>query len=267
MTAPPRVWPAKRLRFVARTRTAAASRDPLDGAREVTFLPMEAIGEQGELDLSASRSVEEVQSGYSRFRDGDVVMAKITPCFENGKGALIRGTATGVGYGTTELHVLTPGPELDGRFLYYLTVEAEFRRLGEAYMAGSAGQQRVPEDFVRDYQIPVPPLPHQRAVANYLDHETARIDNLIAAKQRTLRLLAEKRWALVRPYGHRRSRLRLTPSRLRYALVAGDSGALGNMEAGASRQSRKRVYPESWPRAILVRRHDPLAQQCGRQSS
>ena len=170
---------------------------PLDGAREVTFLPMEAIGEQGELDLSASRPVEEVQSGFSRFRDGDVVIAKITPCFENGKGALIRGTATGGGYGTTELHVLTPGPALDGRFLYYLTVQTEFRRLGEACMTGSAGQQRVPEDFVRDYLMPVPPIPHQRAIADYLDRETARIDALIAAKERTLRLLAEKRQAFI----------------------------------------------------------------------
>ena len=176
---------------------AGTSLHLLDGAREVTFLPMESIGERGELDLSASRPVEEVQSGYSRFSDGDVVIAKITPCFENGKGALIQRTATGVGYGTTELHVLTPGPELDGRFLYYLTVRSEFRRLGEACMTGSAGQQRVPEDFVRDFRIPVPPLPRQHAIADYLDRETARIDALIAAKERVLRLLAEKRRALI----------------------------------------------------------------------
>ncbi len=200
MTVAPAAWPAKRLRFVTRTRTAGSSRDsrdPLDAAREVTFLPMEAIGEQGQLDLSASRPLEEVQSGYSRLSDGDVVIAKITPCFENGKGALIRGTATGIGYGTTELHVLTPGPELDGRFLYYLTAQSEFRRLGATCMTGAAGQQRVPEDFVRDFRIPVPPLPHQHAIADYLDRETARIDALIAAKERVLGLLAEKRRALI----------------------------------------------------------------------
>ncbi|MDE0527393.1 MAG: restriction endonuclease subunit S [Truepera sp.] len=158
---------------------------------------MEAIGEQGQLDLSASRPVSEVQSGYSQFFDGDVVIAKITPCFENGKGALIRGTLNGVGYGTTELHVLTPGPELDGRFLYYVTVDPRFRRLGEACMTGTAGQQRVPEDFVRNFRIPVPPLSQQRAIADHLDRETAQLDALVAETERLLGLLAEKRRALI----------------------------------------------------------------------
>ena len=158
---------------------------------------MEAIGEQGQLDLSATRLVEEVQSGYSRFFDGDVVIAKITPCFENGKGALIRGTLGGVGFGTTELHVLTPGPDLDGRFLYYITVDPRFRQLGAASMTGTAGQQRVPEDFVRDLRVRVPRLPQQRAIAGYLDHETARLDALVAVKERALGLLAEKRRALI----------------------------------------------------------------------
>jgi type I restriction enzyme S subunit len=158
---------------------------------------MEAIGDQGELDLSTTRPVSEVQTGYSRFRDGDVVIAKITPCFENGKGALITGTRTGIGYGTTELHVLTPGSQIDGRFLYYVTVDPRFRRLGQAAMIGAAGQQRVPEEFVRDYRVPVPPLTQQRAIADYLDRETGRIDALIAAKERLLELLAEKRRALI----------------------------------------------------------------------
>ncbi len=158
---------------------------------------MEAIGDQGELDLSYVRPVEEVQSGYSRFSDGDVVVAKITPCFENGKGALVQGTRTGIGYGTTELHVLTPGPEVDGRFLYYVTVDPRFRGLGQASMTGAAGQQRVPEEFVRDFRVAVPSLRQQRAIAEYLDRETARIDALIAAKERLLGLLAEKRRALI----------------------------------------------------------------------
>ncbi|MBX3279774.1 MAG: restriction endonuclease subunit S [Acidobacteria bacterium] len=185
--------PIKRLRFLtARSQFAGASE-----SAEVTFLPMEAIGDQGDLDLSNVRRSEDVQSGYSRFRDGDVVIAKITPCFENGKGALIRGTLTGIGYGTTELHVLTPGPEVDGHFLYYVTMSPRFRNLGQASMTGAAGQQRVSEEFVRDFRIPVPPLSQQRAIANYLDCETSRLDALVAAKERLLELLAEKRRALI----------------------------------------------------------------------
>lgn len=101
----------------------------------------------------------------------NVVVAKITPCFENGKGALIRGTLNGIGFGTTELHVLSPGSEIDARYLYYITANDRFRRLGEAAMFGVAGQKRVPEDFVRDYRVPVPPLAQQRAIA---DASTAR---------------------------------------------------------------------------------------------
>lgn len=190
-------WPMKRLRFLTMKDGLAPAQLPDNGSTDVTFLPMEAIGERGDLALSLTRPRKDVQSGYSRFRDGDVVIAKITPCFENGKGALIRKTVTGIGFGTTELHVLTPGPELDGRFLYFVTVDPKFRRLGEACMTGAAGQQRVPEDFVRDFQVLVPPLPQQRAIADYLDRETTRIDALIAAKERLLELLAEKRRALI----------------------------------------------------------------------
>ena len=141
-------WPMKRLRFLL-GRTSSAERQLLaTKSSTVTFLPMEAIGEQGELDVSGARELDDVRTGYSVFKEGDVVVAKITPCFENGKGAVISNTISGIGFGTTELHVLTPGPELDSRFLYYVTMSPEFRRRGEALMSGAAGQQRVPEDFV-----------------------------------------------------------------------------------------------------------------------
>lgn len=198
MTAAPHGrWPTKRIRFVTQRGPSEEHGRLLSQSTRVTFLPMEAIGEQGELDLSAVRDIEDVNSGYTQFFDGDVVIAKITPCFENGKGALITGALGGVGFGTTELHVLTPTPVLDGRFLYFITASSPFRRLGEASMTGAAGQKRVPEDFVRDFRVPVPSLAQQRAIADYLDRETARLDALVAAKERVLGLLAEKRRALI----------------------------------------------------------------------
>ena len=190
-------WPTKRLRYLTFRSSPDNRRTRLANISVASFLPMEAIGEQGQLNLSAARPVEEVQSGYSQFFDGDVVIAKITPCFENGKGALIRGTLSGVGFGTTELHVLTPGPDLEGRFLYYITIEPSFRQLGEASMTGAAGQQRVPEDFVRDHRVRVPKLSQQRTIADYLDRETARLDTLVVAKERSIALLKEHRAALI----------------------------------------------------------------------
>ncbi len=193
----PAHWELKRLRFLILKNGGISTAAVEDVSALVTFLPMEAIGEQGELDLSMTRRLEEVLSGYSRFKDGDVVVAKITPCFENGKGALIRDTVTGIGFGTTELHVLSPKPELDSRFLYYITTETRFRRLGEAHMTGAAGQQRVPEDFIRDFRIAVPPLAVQRAIVEHIDRETAKLDAVRAAIERTIALLKERRSALI----------------------------------------------------------------------
>ncbi len=158
---------------------------------------MDAIGENGKLDITTVRNIEEISTGYTLFFNGDVVVAKITPCFENRKGALIEGLSDGFGFGTTELYVLTPGIYLDGRYLYYLTISEPFRKLGEANMTGAAGQKRVPEDFVFNYPVPVISIQDQRAIADFLDRETSRIDALIPAKEKLLELLAEKRKALI----------------------------------------------------------------------
>lgn len=190
-------WPTKRLRFLTRRLSTEEQREKLSRVTQVSFLPMEAIGEQGELNLTDIRELEDVKTGYTQFFDGDVVVAKITPCFENGKGALVHGLLNGVGYGTTELYVLSPGPELDGRFLYYVTSSVPFRKLGEATMTGAAGQKRVPEDFIRDYRATLPPRSKQQEIADYIDGETVIIDDLIAAKERLLELLAEKRRTLI----------------------------------------------------------------------
>ena len=159
---------------------------------------MEAVGEYGGLSLEQTRPIEDVIGGYTYFREGDVLVAKITPCFENGKGAIADELEGGVGFGTTELHVLRAGSGLATRFLFFLTLSEDFRSLGAAEMYGAGGQKRVPERFIRELRHPIPPLDEQRAIAAFLDRETARIDQLIAKKQRLIELLAEKRIALVR---------------------------------------------------------------------
>ncbi len=190
-------YPTKRLRFLTHRGLSDEQRQILTEVAQVTFIPMEKIGEQGELDCSLSREIDDVQNGYTQFFDGDVLVAKITPCFENGKGALVSGTLNGVGFGTTELHVLRPTKEIDARFLYYSTTSNQFRKHGEAVMFGSAGQKRVSEEFVRNFRVLVPPLEQQRAIANYLDRETARLDELVASKEQVLIFLREKRRALI----------------------------------------------------------------------
>jgi type I restriction enzyme S subunit len=141
--------------------------------------------------------MDEIGDGYTPFVNGDVVLAKITPCFENGKGALAEGLKNGVAFGTTELHVIQPGEEIDRRFLFYLSISELFRKLGEGAMYGAGGQKRVPDMFIKDFRAPVPPLPTQQKIADFLDRKTAEIDILIAKKRRLLDLLAEKRTALI----------------------------------------------------------------------
>lgn len=194
----PAHWPLIRLRFVARLNPSRSELAGLDRDLEVSFLPMEAIGEDGTLYLERTRPIGEVETGYSYMREGDVVLAKITPCFENGKGAIASGLHNGIAFGTTELIVARPRPDVClGRFLHWLFVSPAFRKLGEASMYGAGGQKRVPDDFVRDFRVAFPPLPEQQAIAAFLDRETAKIDALVAEQERLIALLAEKRRAVI----------------------------------------------------------------------
>lgn len=188
-------WNVERLRF--RVKLNPSFSKPLSSDLPVSFLPMEAIGDDGSLDLERTRLVGEVASGYTYFEEGDVTIAKITPCYENGKGAVMRGLLEGAGFGTTELIVMRPIQTNIPEWLYYLTMCSAFRLPGEALMQGAGGQKRVPELFVKDYFAPIPPEGEQRAIADYLDAETARIDILIREKDELIGLLWEWRQSVI----------------------------------------------------------------------
>jgi type I restriction enzyme S subunit len=192
----PSGWSRRRLRFDARTNPVKSGLD-MDANTEVSFVPMDAVGELGGLRLDQNRELADVYNGYTYFADGDVCIAKITPCFENGKGALAEGLTNGVAFGTTELHVLRPSPTLDARYLFYLTIAHDFRNQGESEMLGAGGQKRVPEDFLKDWRPALPRVEIQQRIARFLDEKTARIDALIEKKQALLERLAEKRQALI----------------------------------------------------------------------
>lgn len=193
----PKMWNQIRGRFVMAVNPPARRACALDDADEVSFVPMEAVGEYGGLDLERTKPLDEIGSGYTAFEDDDVVIAKITPCFENGKGAIASGLKNGVGFGTTELHVLRAGRHLDKQFLFYLTISHMFRMLGESEMYGAGGQKRVPPEFAKDFRIPLPPLDEQQTIARFLDAKTAQIDALVAKKRQLIATLKEKRQALI----------------------------------------------------------------------
>jgi len=188
----PSAWHVARLRFLVKTNP---SKSEIRGIPP--FVPMEAVGEYGGLRLEQTHPIEDVANGYTYFRDGDVVVAKITPCFENGKGSIADGLENGIGFGTTELHVLLPSSSMDRNYLFYLTISHAFRKIGASYMYGAGGQKRVPDTFIRDFRHPIPTTNEQISIAAFLDGETARIDALIEKKRRQIELLQEKRAALI----------------------------------------------------------------------
>lgn len=194
----PAHWEVRRLRYAADLNPSKAEAAGYTPETEVSFLPMEAIGDDGSLDLERTRPVAEVNSGYTYFREGDVTIAKITPCFENGKGAVMRNLSGGIGFGTTELIVARPQASLTtAEYLHWLFISTPFRKLGESWMYGAGGQKRVPDDFVRNFAIAFPSLAEQLTISTFLDRETAKIDALVAEQERLIELLKEKRQAVI----------------------------------------------------------------------
>lgn len=190
----PSTWQASRLRNSMLLNPRKSERALPE---EVSFVPMEAVGEDGSMDVTTTRPVEEVLSGYTYFTDGDLLIAKVTPCFENGKGAVARNLTNGVGFGSTEFHVLRGTERMTAEFAYYLTLSHGFRKLGEGSMYGAGGQKRVGTAFMRDVVVPTPPDAEQLTIAAFLDHETARIDALVREQELLLDDLAVKRQATV----------------------------------------------------------------------
>ena len=193
----PAHWEVKRLKYAATINPAPTETRNFDDSLEVSFVPMETVGEYGGLELTTTKSLSEVYNGYTYFREGDVLVAKITPCFENGKGAVASGLVNEIAFGTTELHILRVKQSLDRYFLFYLSIGNAFRKLGEADMYGTAGQKRVPESFILNLVHPLPPFHEQRAIADFLDRETKKIDALVGKVRDAIDRLKELRTALI----------------------------------------------------------------------
>lgn len=119
----------------------------------VAFIPMAAVAEGGGWHATERRPLSDGRKGYTLFQRGDVIVAKITPCFENGKVALLSDLETDFGLGSTEFHVLRAKPGHDPRFIYHWARHPAFLRAGEASMTGSAGQRRVPAGFFERFEI------------------------------------------------------------------------------------------------------------------
>ncbi len=165
----------------------------------VSFIPMAQVSKGGGLISPQIRLYREVASGHTAFQDGDILVAKITPCFENRKGALVQQLSNGYGFGTTELHVLRAKNSCSARFLFYVTMSERFRSRGVANMTGSAGQRRVQPSFIRSYPIQIPSLHEQTCIANVLltgDRHIELLKTKLAALREFKRGLMQRLFAV-----------------------------------------------------------------------
>jgi type I restriction enzyme S subunit len=154
----------------------------LDDDTLASFIPMKCVeAESGRFASPEDKKVGKVKKGYTPMRDGDVIFAKVTPCMENGKAAVVRGLTNGIGFGSTEFYSLRPKETLSSEFLFYYIIQQGFRREAERHMTGAVGLRRVPKAFIAEHEIPLPPLPEQRRIVARIEELFSRLDAGVAA--------------------------------------------------------------------------------------
>ncbi|EOL9150967.1 restriction endonuclease subunit S [Escherichia coli] len=163
----------------------------------VTFLAMEKVSTDGFIDQDTLMPICDVSQGFTVFNRGDVIVAKITPCFENGKSAWLNNLQTEFGYGSTEFHVLRCGQRIIGSFLYLIVSSPLFLNAGEAMMTGSAGQKRVPSSFIQNFPTAIPGVTEQEKIVSKVKELFSQIDVVVASTVNQIEKLKEYKTTLI----------------------------------------------------------------------
>jgi type I restriction enzyme S subunit len=206
----------------------------------VSFVPMAAVDEgYGKIVAAESKPYIEVMRGYTPFKTGDVLFAKITPSMENGKAAVAGHLEGGVGFGSTEFHILRPSEHLLPDFLFHFIRQDWFRKQAAAAFTGSAGQQRVPTDFLARVKFPLPTLPEQRRIVDLLRQPEA-LQQARNDQSHNLSILARERFYDL--FGHPAE----NPRQFDVVLLSN----LGEMDRGVSKhrpRDASYLYGGSYP--------------------
>lgn len=170
-------WEMVKLQDICLINPKKSEVSSLDSDTLVSFIPMEDIDEHNITVIpKRERKIGEVYKGYTYFKDNDVLVAKVTPCFENGKGGIVRSLTNGIGFGTSELYVLRVTEKVIPEYIYWILNREDFIQKGVDRMTGTGGLQRVPSDFVANYPIPLPPLEIQRQIVDEIAAHQRIID-------------------------------------------------------------------------------------------
>ncbi|NCS91097.1 MAG: hypothetical protein GW779_01560 [Candidatus Altiarchaeum hamiconexum] len=145
---------------------------------EVTFLPMASVSKKGKIVYREKKKIKDVIKGYTYFKDGDVLLAKITPCFENGKRAIAKDLKNGIGFGSTEFHIIRPKEKVTSDWIFFSISRDDFKNEAKNKMTGTAGQKRVPARIVENFKIPVPKVQEQTQIVSEIESRFSVIDKL-----------------------------------------------------------------------------------------
>jgi type I restriction enzyme S subunit len=161
-----------------------------------SFIPMEKL-KFNSLSLDEVKDVSDVYNGYTYFENEDILIAKVTPCFENKNMVVAHDLHNGIGFGSSEIYVLRCNDIIKNNFLFYRLQEDNFMSIAEGAMTGAGGLKRVPSELLNNFKFGLPGKKEQSIIVNFLKHETAKIDNLIEKQKQLIELLKEKRQAVI----------------------------------------------------------------------
>ena len=194
-------WPMVELSEACIVNPRKSEVSGLEGSTVVSFVPMSDIGEHEMFfESKETKRLDEVTTSYTYFKDGDVLLAKVTPCFENGKAGIARGLRNGIGFGSSEFYVLRPTDALLPEWVFMCAATPAFRAWATPQMTGTGGLQRIPRSVVENYKIPLPPRATQQAIVAEIESE----QSLVAANRELIVRFEKKIQAtLARVWGWR----------------------------------------------------------------
>ncbi|WP_128582424.1 restriction endonuclease subunit S [Neisseria flavescens] len=191
----PEHWEVKKLKYLAKL-SPSKSEITCNHEESCSFIPMEKL-KLNTLVLDEIKQIKNVYSAYTYFRDEDLLIAKVTPCFENKNFAIAKNLVNSIGFGSSEIYVLRTYNNLLNEFLFYRLQEQNFMEIAISKMSGTGGLKRVPSEFINNFQLALPPFCEQQKIAYYLDKQTAKIDQAIALKTAHIEKLKEYKSVLI----------------------------------------------------------------------
>ncbi|MDX2176444.1 MAG: N-6 DNA methylase [Candidatus Sumerlaeia bacterium] len=191
-------WPIVALGEVTEINPKKSELAELSGDTVVSFVPMATLGEHTmTFEPQESKLLSEVGASYTYFRNNDVLIAKVTPCFENGKAGIARNLCNGIGFGSSEFFVIRCSEVVLPEWAYFSVANTSFRASASEKMTGTGGLQRVPRSVLEEHLIPIPPLSTQRAIVAEIEAEQALVNanrDLIARMERKIQATLARVW-------------------------------------------------------------------------